>query len=99
MWSSLEQTHRLPDIMLRRPKGKVDPLLVLNRQRQMVHARDTSRFERLKTLWTYSNSHGISWDELDEEYSRWAQQGQERRRKWSEYVSGFEFDEEPDSES
>ena len=87
LWSSLEARHRLPDLMTRRPSTKVDPLLVLERQRSLCHARDVSRFERLKTLWTFSNSHGVSWDELDEEYARWAQQGQERRGKWAEFVS------------
>ncbi|CAD7972998.1 unnamed protein product [Amoebophrya sp. A120] len=47
----------------------------------------TSLLERrLHTLYTMSNSHGISWDELDEEYLRWAHEGQSRAHQWNKLV-------------
>lgn len=47
-------------------------------QEQQLH----DNRERLKALWRFSASHGISWDELDEAYVTFSQSGKQRHDEW-----------------
>merc|ERR1719215_1174137 len=46
--------------------------------------------ERLTQLWRYSNSHGISWDELDEAYVAFSTEGNNQYNKWSRKQTSYE---------
>ena len=48
--------------------------------------RDADAATRAQTLWKFSGSHGVSWDQLDEEYIKYAETGQTRAKRWAECV-------------
>mmetsp|Transcript_96264 Transcript_96264/g.257428 ORF Transcript_96264/g.257428 Transcript_96264/m.257428 type:complete len:222 (-) Transcript_96264:15-680(-) len=45
--------------------------------------------ERLEGLWSLSSSHGISWDELDSLYVKFAQTGHARKKQWRDNYPQF----------
>ncbi|CAD7944220.1 unnamed protein product [Amoebophrya sp. A25] len=90
-WSEVRDYSRLPHVMTTRPsampKRTEDPFVVLDQQRSLSSpCASAAAKQRLETLWRVSNSHGVSWDELDCEYMRWAQQGQARATIWNGVV-------------
>ena len=39
---------------------------------------------RLESLWGISNSHGVSWDELDSRFMQFAESGWKREIQWTD---------------
>lgn len=90
VWERIRERSKMPFLMTHRGEGANDPYIFLERQRSSIkgvaNEGAEQRATRLETLWTHTNSHGVSWDELDEEYIRWAKLGQDRAKRWTDCV-------------
>jgi len=82
-WEYMRSYAKMPHLATRRASGP-DAFVALDLQRELK--RPERVLEKMKTLWGSSNSHGISWDQLDDEYLKWAASGQSRAHKWQDYV-------------
>eukprot|EP00928_Gymnodinium_smaydae_P017963 TRINITY_DN16847_c0_g1_i1.p1 TRINITY_DN16847_c0_g1~~TRINITY_DN16847_c0_g1_i1.p1 ORF type:complete len:346 (-),score=40.74 TRINITY_DN16847_c0_g1_i1:72-1109(-) len=60
-------------------------------EREAALGQVTQNRERLCSLWRLSRSHGISWDELDQAYVRYAQAGKQRYNAWARPGEGGEI--------
>jgi hypothetical protein len=77
--------HRTLDVHRRRPfASPASPTDSSSppkeRQQRLKENRD-----RLQTLWQFSNSHGVSWDELDAAYGEWSVAGKKRYERWMQH--------------
>eukprot|EP00392_Amoebophrya_sp_AT5.2_P004082 g4087.t1 len=101
LWKSVREYSKLPVLVTNRFGREHDAFVALDRSRERFagfrsrgappgdqHDEDGCDVleQRMQTLWRVSNSHGVSWDALDEEYLKWSHEGQTRARKWNRCV-------------
>lgn len=74
--------HKALDAHRRRPfAAPVDNTLPQEERSRQLQGNRT----RLQTLWQFSNSHGVSWDDLDAAYGEWSDAGKARYQRWMSY--------------